>query len=197
MRRTSPIFTDISRTYATSTEFCRAFTENMDSMHLLSFLLTADLMKAEECFVCGLADCVTGSYVFRDWARSWARRTIIQNAIRMLAPRKDHSAVADVPSGPVSPSFGRTPEAGYAIGSILRLEDFERFVFVMSVLVKYSDQDCAVLLGCSRQDIGETRMQALVHVAEAEGLRAIAGPGFDHNDHEEEQAREVQVAPQS
>ena len=53
MRRRSPIPTDLSRVYATSTEFCRAFIENMDSMPLLSFLLTADLVKAEECFVSG------------------------------------------------------------------------------------------------------------------------------------------------
>jgi hypothetical protein len=191
VRRTSPISTEISPAYATSTEFCRAFIENMDSMHLLSFLMTADLVKAEECFVSGLADCVTGSYVFRDWARSWARRTIVRNAIRLLAPLKDHSAVADVLSDPVSCNVARTPEAGYAIGSILRLKDFERFVFVMSVLEKYSNQDCAVLLGCSRQDIVEARMQALVHVAEAEGPRTMAGSGFDRNDHEEEQAREV------
>jgi hypothetical protein len=195
VRRRSPISTDISRAYATSTEFCRAFTDNMDSVHLLSFLLTGDLTKAEECFVSGLADCVTGSPVFRDWARSWARRTTVQNAIRMLTPRKDHSAVADLLHGPVSCSFARTPEAGYAIGGVLRLKDFERFVYVMSVLEKYSDQDCAVLLGCSRQDIGETRMKALVHVAQTEGLRAMAGSGFDPNDHEEEQEREVQTAP--
>ena len=43
------------------------FAENMDSMHLLSFLLTADQTKAEECFVSGLEDCVEGTYVFRDW----------------------------------------------------------------------------------------------------------------------------------
>jgi hypothetical protein len=53
VRRRSPIPTDLSRVYATSTEFCRAFIENMDSMPLLSFLLTADLVKAEECFVSG------------------------------------------------------------------------------------------------------------------------------------------------
>jgi hypothetical protein len=169
----------------------------MDSMHLLSFLLMGDLTKAEECFVSGLAECVTGSHVFRDWARSWARRTIVQNAIRLLAPLKGHSAVADVSSDPVSCDCARTPEARYAIGSILRLKDFERFVFVMSVLEKYSNQECAVLLGCSRRDIEEARMQALVHVAEAEGLHTMAGAGFDRNDHEEEQAREVQVAPQS
>ena len=149
--------------------FCRAFIENMDSGHLLSLLLTADLVKAEECFVSGLEDCVEGTYVFRDWARSWARRTIIQNAIRMCEPRRSHSAVIEVPSDPVSCSFARSPEASYAIGSILRLKDFERFVFVMSVLEKYSDQDCSVLLDCSRRDIAETRMAALLHVAESGG----------------------------
>jgi hypothetical protein len=102
-------------------------------MHLLSFLLTADPTKAEECFVCGLSDCVEGRYVFRDWVQSWARRTIIQNAIRMLAPRKNHWRVAEAPRDPVNCSFGRTPEAGYAIGSILRLEDFERYCMSLSL----------------------------------------------------------------
>ena len=97
-------------------------------MHSLSFLVTADQTKAEECFVSGLEDCVEGTYVFRDWARSWARRKIIQNAIRMLAPRKDHSTVADVPSDAVSCSLGRTQDAYYAIARILRLEHFECFV---------------------------------------------------------------------
>jgi hypothetical protein len=123
MPRRPPISTETSQAYATSAEFCRVFTEDMDSMHLLSFLLTGDLTEAEECFVSGLEDCAKESYVFRDWARSWARRTIVQNAIRMLTPRKNHSAVADVPRDPVSCSFGRTPDADYAIGSILRLED--------------------------------------------------------------------------
>ena len=85
----------------------------MDNLHLLSFLLTADLAKAEECFVSGLEDCVEGTYVFRDWAQSWARRTIIQNAIRMLAPRKNHSTVADAPSDAVNCSFGRTQDTDY------------------------------------------------------------------------------------
>jgi len=78
VRRTSAISTDISQAYATSTECCSGFEENMGSMQLLSFLLTADLAKAEECFVCGFEDCVEGSYVFRDWAQSGARRKIIR-----------------------------------------------------------------------------------------------------------------------
>ena len=193
MPRRRPTSSEASQAYATSIEFCRVFAESMDSMHSLSFLLTADLAKAEECFVSGLEGCVKGSYVFRDWARSWARRTIVQNAVRMLAPRKNHSAVTEVPSDPVICSFGRTPEADHAIASIFRLEDFERFVFVMSVLEQYSDQDCAVLLGCSRQQIGETRMRALLHVAESDGLRTVGGSGFDFGDHEEAKA---QMEPQ-
>ena len=167
MRPTSPISTDISEAYATSAEFCKVFSENMDSLHLLSFLLTGDLTKAEECFVSGLEECVEGSYVFRDWARSWARRTIIQNAVRMLAPHKNRSAVTAVPSDPGNCWLRRTPEADSAVASILGLEAFERFVFVMAVLEKYSDQECSALLGCSRQDAREARMRALQHVAEA------------------------------
>lgn len=168
----------------------------MDSMYLLSFLLTADLTKAEECFVSGLEECVQGSHVFRDWARSWARRTIIQNAIRMLLPNKKNSVVADVARNPVNYPLGRTPEADYAIGSILRLQDFERFVLVMSVLEKYSDQDCSVLLDCSRRDIAETRITALLHVAESGGQFPLRRAGSDCKDHQETATRETQMEPQ-
>src|ERR1017187_3757692 len=193
MPRRPSISTETSQAYATRIEFCRVFAENMDRMHLLSFLLTADQAKAEECFVSGLEDCVEGTYVFRDWAQSWARRTIIQNAIRMLAPRKNYSTVADAPSDAVSCSLGRTQDTDYAIARILRLEDFERFVFVMSVLERYSDQDCSVLLGCSRQDVGETRIRALLHVAESDGLCTVGGSRFHSSDHEEAKA---QMEPQ-
>jgi len=175
MRRRSPTSTEKAQAYATSTEFCRVFTENMDSMHLLSFLLTADHMKAEECFVSGLEDCVKGNYVFREWARSWAQRTIIRNAVQMLAPRRNQSTSTPVPGDPVNCKFGRTPEADAAIASILGLEDFERFVFVMSVLERYSDQDCSVLLGCSRQDVRKARMRALQYIAESDRIRTVAG----------------------
>ena len=196
MPRRPPISNETSRAYATRIEFCRVFAENMDNLHLLSFLLTADLAKAEECFVSGLEDCVEGTYVFRDWAQSWAPRTIIQNAIRMLAPRMNYSTVADVPSDAVTCSFGRTQDTDYVIARLLRLEHFERFVFVMSVLEKYSDQDCSVLLGCSRQDVGETRMRALLHLAEPDRLRTVTPSGRGSSDPEEAQTPEVQLEPQ-
>jgi hypothetical protein len=141
-------------------------------MYVLSFLLTADFTKAEECFVSGLEDCVEGTYVFRDRARSWARRTIIQNAIRMLAPRNNYSAVTEAPSDPISCHLGRTPEAGYVIGSILCLKDFERFVFVVSVLEKYTD------------------------LAESSGQRPLTRAGSNYKDHQEAATRETQMEPQ-
>ena len=168
----------------------------MNDLYLLSFLLTADVAKAQECFVSGLEDCVEGTYVFRDWARSWARRTIIQNAIRMLAPRRSQSAVADTPSDQVSCSLGRTPETGYAIDSILGLKDFERFVFLMSVLEKYPDHDCSVLLGCARQDIAETRIRALSHLAESRGEHPLIKAAFDSKDHKETATLETHLEPQ-
>ena len=73
--------------YATGSDFCRIFKENMNGLYLLSFLLTGDHVTAEKCFVQGLDDSRKGNRVFREWARSWARRTIIQNAIQLIRPR--------------------------------------------------------------------------------------------------------------
>ncbi len=183
-----PIATETSQAYATSTEFCRVFADNMDSMHLLSFLLTADPTKAEElrsvlfpvwkiasqeatCFETG-RDPGLGGRLFKMQFACWR-------------PTKNRSVVTAAPSDPVNCRLGRTSEADAAITSVLGLEDFERFVFVMSVLERYSDQDCSVLLGCSRQDVGETRMRALLLVEESDRLRTVAPSGCGSSDPEE------------
>src|ERR1700729_3223426 len=70
--------------YASSADFCRIFDEDMNDLYLLSFLLTADRQKAEECFVSGLEDAVEGNPVFKEWARSWAKRKIIENALSVM-----------------------------------------------------------------------------------------------------------------
>ena len=49
-------------------------------------VLTADPEKAEQCFVAGLDDSIHGTPVFKEWARSWSKRMIIKNAIRLIAP---------------------------------------------------------------------------------------------------------------
>lgn len=149
--------------YASQADFCRIFAADMNSLYLLSLLLTGDSGKAEQCFVSGLNDC-GGSRVFREWARSWARRTIIQNAIRLIGPRPtDASEISnraqDV-SGDQAPAVLRP-----VVSAVLELGSFERFVFIMSVFEGYSDQDCSLLLGCTRQTLIAARVRALQHIA--------------------------------
>jgi DNA-directed RNA polymerase specialized sigma24 family protein len=47
--------------------------------------------------------------------------------------------------------------------AILELPDFERFVYVLSVLEGCTDQQCAALLGVSPQQIEDTRLRAVQH----------------------------------
>ena len=75
-----------STPYASSSDFRQIFDEDMKGFYLLAFLLTADRKKAEQCFVSGLEDAVNGNPVFKEWARSWARRAIIRNAVRGNQP---------------------------------------------------------------------------------------------------------------
>jgi len=195
MLRTSLISAEKAPAYATSSDFCSVFANDLENMHLLSFLLTADHTKADDCFISGWESCDKENGVFRDWARSWARRTIIRTAVHMLRPRRNHSTVPAAAGDPANCDFARSPEAKRAIASILGLEDFERFVLVMSVLEKYSDQDCSVLLDCTRQDVREARARALQHVAESYSLRSVAGSGADSNDFEEAGTRISHAAP--
>jgi DNA-directed RNA polymerase specialized sigma24 family protein len=56
------------------------------------------------------------------------------------------------------------------MNAVLRLADFERFVFVMSVLEHHSEHDCALLLGCSATEIREGRTRALKELADSPHL---------------------------
>ena len=148
--------------FATSTDFCRIFGEGMNSLYLLSFLLTADHSIAEKCFVRGLEDSAKGNTVFKEWAQSWARRTIIRNAIRMIKPRPTDDPLAS-PASDCGVDRVRTEPA--EIASIIEIPAFERFAFVMSVLERYSDQECSLLLSCTRRDVMAARTRALRQIA--------------------------------
>jgi DNA-directed RNA polymerase specialized sigma24 family protein len=153
--------------YASHEDFHTIFNEDLNELYQLSLLLTLDPAKAERCLVRGLQDCVSGNRVFREWARSWAKRTTVQNAIRELKPRPGHS---DSPlSGAMFSDIdqhSRSSGGHFEIDAVLRLADFYRFVFVMSVLEHYSEHDCALLLGCSARDIREGRTRALKELAD-------------------------------
>ncbi len=151
--------------YATADDFCKLFAEDMTSLYLLAFLLTASHERAEQCFESSIEDCAQGSSVFQQWARSWARRVIIQNAVRTIAPRprfRDES-IHESTSEAVRNELKHDQDAAWA--GVFALENFERFVFVVSVLEGYADRECAVLLGCTAPEVLQARVRAFEHIA--------------------------------
>lgn len=159
---------DQATLYATSGDFCRIFQEDMKNLYLLSLALTADPEKAEQCFVSGLDDCAAANQVFKERARSWARRAIIKNAIRLIAPEPpDANLVSNMTAAKgFSDHVGLELQA--QIASLLGLQPFERFALVMSVLEGYSERECTLLLGCTRASLIHARSGALQQIARDE-----------------------------
>jgi hypothetical protein len=172
--------------YATAADFCRIFDKDMNSLYLLSLLLTGDHEKAEQCFVAGLENAISRNRVFKEWARSWTRRVIVQNALRLMNPRPNNEdeSLDSVRVETNDKTTSERPE----ISAVLGLQTFDRFVFVMSVLEDHSCLDCSLLLGCTRQNVLAARIRALQQIGSAaESLRA----------RQRRAAREVAVLPGS
>jgi DNA-directed RNA polymerase specialized sigma24 family protein len=148
--------------YASCKDFQQIFTEDMVGLHRLAFLLTADHAKAEQCFVAGLEDSIHGNPVFRQWARAWSKRAIIQSAIKAIAPTPTHHGT--IPEAPQAQwQNGNNVESIAAI--VASWEPFERFVFVMAVLEGYGLRECAALLACPVQDVVAAKSLALQRLA--------------------------------
>jgi hypothetical protein len=159
MRKSNPIAKTLTP-YATSADFCRIFHAEMSSLYLLSLLLTADCDKAERCFLQSLEDSAGGTSVFKEWARTWARRMIIHNAIRLIDPRPADGISILKPA-----TRGSVASLQAQIAAIVDIPVFERFVFVLSVFERFSDQDCSLLLNCSRGEVTAGRNSALRRIA--------------------------------
>src|SRR6201985_2837516 len=111
-------------TYAAAADFSEVFTEEMHSLYLLSFLLTGDKDKAEQCFIGGLGECLEGMGAFMEWARLWARRAIIRQGIRVIGPapeNTDHWPLVSVTKTAVA-----SPNNSL-LAAIVSLPGFERF----------------------------------------------------------------------
>jgi hypothetical protein len=152
---------DRTNEYANHEYFCRLFQRDLASLYQLAFLLTANHEKAQSVFVAGIDECTGGNPVFKQWARSWARRVIIAGAIHLIEPvpcESDHSYIEDE-------AHLRRDLPEHAVA---RLSTFNRFVFIMSVLERIPDLECATLLGCRTADVVEARIRALQAIALAE-----------------------------
>ena len=172
--------------YASSADFCRIFEADRNRLYLLAFLLTTDHSLAEKCFVQGLEDSKNGNLVFKEWAESWARRSVITNAIHMIRPRPELSTLPDghaVQEVIVSPRAGL--EGAVAtdalefikeIAAIIEVPAFQRFAFVISVLEGYSNREASLLLDCSVHELVSARTQALQQIGGRPELhRKLAG----------------------
>jgi hypothetical protein len=146
--------------YATAQDFCKIFTEEVQSLYLLALMLTGDHDRAEQCFVAALSDCQYGRDVFKEWAASRSRLAVIERAILMMGPSEDadEEERGEVPAGL---SNQLTP--------ILRLDAFHRFVFVLTNLEQYSARDCAILLRRRIPEIQAARLQAMKMIAGEDG----------------------------
>src|SRR5262249_47380397 len=177
-----------SQEYASAKDFCSVFRQDTDVLYWLALVLTADAGRAEQCFVAGLEECMEGNAVFKEWARSWSRRVVIKNAIRLISPQpgKTNSPAEIRAPGQVGPQTA-------ALAVLANLQPFERFVFVMSVLEGYADRDCATLLGCSVTEVAAARLRAFQQIPRAiESSPAL--PGATYEFREQEVLNEADVA---
>jgi DNA-directed RNA polymerase specialized sigma24 family protein len=154
--------------YATCKDFQQIFDEEMSGLHLLAYLLTADQAKAEQCFVAGLDDSIRGNPVFKQWARAWSKRAIIQNAIKAMAPAAQGGA-AEQAAAPAAPNGSEPP----LVTLVMQWTVFERFVFVMAVLEGYSVRECGAMLVCPDQSVIATKSRVLQRLGEQTAQAAV------------------------
>lgn len=147
--------------YATQKEFCAIFQHDMSRLYLLALLLTANPKQAEQVFIEGLESCIDGAPVFKAWASSWTRRAILESAIRVLRPTPLSRA------GAKQDSLYRDlqPEIFPGTDGVLRLEAFERFVFVMCILLKLPERESAILLSCTVPELLRARRRVFRNLA--------------------------------
>jgi hypothetical protein len=156
-RSNKPKTANFRADYAKHADFCDVFKNDMKSLYLLAFLLTANHKESEQCFVSTVEEAFQEQAVFMEWARAWVKRRVIENAIEIVSP-------ASVGSGQKRDFWcARHRETGRKceIDSVTKLAAFERFVFVMTILERHSNWDCSLLLGCSIKKVAHARMKAL------------------------------------
>ena len=156
--------------YANRADFCELFETEMERFYLLAFLLTANHEAAEQCLASTVDKAFREQTVFKEWARSWVKRSLIKTAIDQVRPapaRKDRRRDAW--------RSGQDETRGsHEINGVTRLEPVERFIFVLSVLEDYSMQECSLLLGYSMISVAPVRNRALRQLPEVDAPRCTA-----------------------
>ena len=151
--------------YATAEDFRNIFDQDLDGLYQLAYVLTADHEKAEQAFVGGVEDAIKSNRVFKEWAHSWAKRVVVQNAIRLMQPRTANPGEWDASYVTPNSNPRQLTPPHFALQDVLALGQFERFVFVLTVLEHYNDREAGLQLGCMVMDVRQARAKALDHIA--------------------------------
>jgi hypothetical protein len=161
------------RRYANVDDFRQVFTTDKDRLYQLALLLAGNQEIAERIFASSLDDAVKSTGIFIDWARNWVKHTVIQNAIGIVHPQPRDDSDFYMPASPaVTGAPLDVQDRELALNRILELDDFERFVFVITVLEHYSDHDCALMLSAFFRDVRHSRVRAMQKIAAVDGSRS-------------------------
>jgi len=77
---------DFRAGYASRADFCELLERNLKPLYLLAFLLTPNHKNAECCFSMTAEECLGEQAVFKEWAQSWIKRSLIKNVIGPRSP---------------------------------------------------------------------------------------------------------------
>jgi DNA-directed RNA polymerase specialized sigma24 family protein len=157
---------NIRNGYATHDDVCDVFEKDTKHLYLLAFLLTANHGESEQCFVSTVESDFKAQAVFKEWARPWVKRRMIKNAIETVSP----ASARNGPKRDLWNAGQRETQGECEIDIVTKLAAFDRFVFVMSILERYSNWDCSMLLGCSINKVAQARMRALGRLPELVAL---------------------------
>jgi DNA-directed RNA polymerase specialized sigma24 family protein len=163
--------------YARKEDFVEVFECERAGLQRIALLLTANSHAANQCLIRAFRECIASSSVSKEWVLSWTRRVVIRNAISLVMRPGGQSFVNrndDADDWPVAFSRQDSLDAIAGSESVLDLPEFERFVFVICVLERYSIHDCALLLGKSPRDIIEARQRVGNQVGHIDELRNIS-----------------------
>ena len=150
--------------YTTAEEFESLFESKRASLLRLAFLLTASSEKAEQNLSLALKECRLNASVAIDWILPWARRAIVRHAIQLVLPPVSALAARTLNGDPHDGNSQATTELTLRrvdVQSILKLPEFERLVFVITVLEGSSILDCALLLARSPKEVRDAQKRAI------------------------------------
>jgi DNA-directed RNA polymerase specialized sigma24 family protein len=165
---------DFRSDFAKTADFGEVFERDMKPLYLLAFLLTANHQQAEQCFASTVEEAFKENGVFKACAASWLKRCLIKKAIQVVFS-------CSTESNEERSLWHNDPEQarlGDLVNALTGLKASERFVYVMSVLERYSTKDCSLLLNYRMETVIHLRVRAACKLAAADpfALGKVARP---------------------